>query len=129
MSEFQQRLFMTVSLPTIEVDVAQADKVTQIEEGQFSDVKAVAITPSKLSQTISAFANADGGELYIGIGEQLLGGGVKKREWAGFGDIEAANAHMAVFEQCFPLGKDFQYEFLKYPGRPGVVLHVIVSRT
>jgi len=58
-----------------------------------------------------------------------LGGGVKKREWAGFGDIEAANAHMAVFEQCFPLGKDFQYEFLKCPGRPGVVLHVLVSRT
>lgn len=129
MSELQQKLFMTVSLQTVEIDEAQADKMAQIEEGQFSDVKAAAITPSKLSQTISAFANTDGGELYIGIGEQLLGGGVKKREWAGFSDIEAANAHMAVFEQRFPLGRDFQYEFLKCLNRSGVVLHVLVSRT
>jgi ATP-dependent DNA helicase RecG len=128
-SEFQQNLFMTISLPTVDVDEARAESVTQIEEGQFSDVKAAAIAPSKLSQTISAFANTDGGELYIGIGEQLLGGGVKKREWAGFADIEAANAHMAVFERCFPLGRDFQYQFLKCRNHPGVVLHVQVSRT
>jgi ATP-dependent DNA helicase RecG len=129
MSELQWNLFMTANLPTVEIDEAQAGVVTQIEEGQFSEAKAIAISPSKLSHTISAFANADGGDLYIGIGEQLLGGGVKKREWAGFPDIEAANAHMAVFDRCFPLGKDFQYEFMKCPNRPGVVLHVQVSRT
>jgi ATP-dependent DNA helicase RecG len=113
----------------IEIDEAQAGLLIQIEEGQFSDVKAIAITPAKLSNTISAFANTDGGDLYIGISEQLLGGNAKKREWSGFPDVEAANGHLQAFERAFPLGKDFQYEFLRSPMRSGVVLHVQVCRT
>jgi ATP-dependent DNA helicase RecG len=113
----------------ITITEADADRLTQVEEGQFSDVKAAAISPGKLSVTISAFANTDGGDLYVGIGEQLLGGNVKKREWDGFTDVEAANGHIQAFEQRFPLGRDFQYEFLRCPTRRGVVLHVQVIRT
>ena len=58
----------------VEIDEPQADLLTHIEEGQYSEVKSIAITPAKLGNTISAFANTDGGDLYIGIGEQLLGG-------------------------------------------------------
>jgi ATP-dependent DNA helicase RecG len=129
MSDSQGRLFPMVSITSVTIDDAQADLLTQVEEGQFSEVKDKAITPSKLSHTISAFANTDGGDLYIGISEQMLGGHAKKREWSGFADMEAANAHVQVFEKAFPLGKDFQYDFLRCPGRPGVVLHVQVSRT
>ena len=111
------------------IDEAQADMVRNIEEGQFSDVKAVGISPSKLSHTIAAFANTDGGDLYIGISEQLLGGNVKKREWAGFPDVEAANGLIQSIESRFPLGKDFQHDFMRCPSRPGVVLHIQVSRT
>jgi ATP-dependent DNA helicase RecG len=128
MSESQIKLFMYDSEP-IEIDEKQADAVTQIGEGQFSEVKSIAVSPAKVSHTISAFANTDGGDLYIGISEQILGGNVKKREWAGFPDVEAANGHMQAFEKHFPLGKDFQYEFLRCAGRPGLVLHVQVSRT
>ena len=120
---------MSVNLPTYQIEDADALAVAQIEEGQFSDVKAKEITPAKLSHTISAFANTDGGDLYIGISEQLLGGNVKKRKWDGFTDIEGANGHLSAFDRCFPLGNDFQYEFLKCADRPGVVLHVQVSRT
>lgn len=129
MSELQGKLFMAVTLPTLEIDDAEAKSVAQIEEGQFSDVKAKEITPAKLSHTISAFANTDGGDLYIGISEQLLGGNVKKREWAGFPDYESANGHISAFDRFFPLGNDFQYEFLKCASRPGIVLHIQVSRT
>jgi ATP-dependent DNA helicase RecG len=129
MSEVQAPLFTTASLPMVEITDSQADIVTHTDEGQFSDVKATAISPAKLSHTISAFANSDGGELYIGIGEQLLGGNVKKREWSGFPDVEAANGHMQAFEKFFPLGRDFQYEFMKCATRSGIVLHVQVSRT
>jgi ATP-dependent DNA helicase RecG len=113
----------------IEIDEAQADLLTQIEEGQYSEVKATAITPAKLSHTIAGFANTDGGDLYIGVAEQLLGGNAKKREWAGFPDVEASNGHLQAFERVFPLGKDFQYEFLRCPQRSGLVLHVQVART
>ena len=124
-------LFQTQLIrPTaIDIDEEQAGRLTQIEEGQFSDVKATAITPAKLSHTIAAFANTDGGDLYIGIGEQLLGGNAKHRYWDGFSDVEAANGHLQAFERAFPLGKDFQYEFFRCPNRRGLVLHVQVSRT
>jgi ATP-dependent DNA helicase RecG len=129
MSEPQGRLFPLVTPAAVPIDDAQADLLTQIEEGQFSEVKDKAISPAKLSHTISAFANTDGGDLYIGISEQMLGGHAKKRQWSGFADVEAANGHIQAFEKAFPLGKDFQYDFLRCPSRPGVVLHVQVSRT
>ena len=125
----QARMFPAADLPEVTISEEQAELVTRIDEGQFLDVKSTAIVPAKLSHTISAFANTDGGELYIGISEQILGGGVKQREWAGFPDLEAANGHMQAFEQYFPLGNDFQYEFMRCPNRSGVVLHVLVSRT
>lgn len=112
-----------------EIDEEQANNLLSIEEGQYSDLKSSAISPSKLSHTISAFANSDGGDLYIGIGEEILGGYVKKRTWAGFADVESANGHMQGFERLFPLGKDFQYEFLRCGALSGVVLHVQVART
>ena len=113
----------------VQIEKKEADAIAQVEEGQFSEVKAKEITPKKLSHTISGFANADGGDLFIGIGEQLVGGNVKKRTWDGFQDMEAANGHLQAFEKLFPLGKDFQYEFLRCSSRPGVVLHVQVLRT
>ena len=95
MSEIvQEKMFPSADLPEVGISESQADLVTRMEEGQFSDVKSIAIAPAKLSHTISAFANTDGGELYIGISEQMLGGNVKQRDWDGFPDIEAANGHM-----------------------------------
>jgi len=117
-------------VPIVEsINEQQADLVTVIDEGQFSDVKAITIAPAKLTATISAFANSDGGDLYIGVGEIHLGGGAKKRTWAGFPNVEAANGHLQSFERLFPLGTDFQYDFLKCETRPGLVLHAQVSRT
>ncbi|HTB94344.1 MAG TPA: ATP-binding protein [Candidatus Sulfotelmatobacter sp.] len=129
MSDSQKTLFV-LSEPSAQViDQESADRLLQIEEAQYSEVKAKEVSPSKLSHTISAFANMDGGDLYIGIAEQILGGNVKKREWNGFPDVESASGHIGAFERAFPLGRDFSYEFLRCQGRPGLVLHVQVNRT
>jgi ATP-dependent DNA helicase RecG len=105
----------------------QADRVTKTSEGQYSEVKGVLITPANLTKTISAFADTDGGELFVGINETSFP--EKKRSWWGFSDQEAASGHLQIFEKLFPLGTDFQYEFLQAPDHPGLVLHILVNRT
>ena len=86
---------------TIElISASQSEKLIRLEEGQYGDVKAIEARPSKLSEDISAFANADGGELYIGI-DQIDKGGIKSRAWRGFAEPEAANAHLQVFDNFF----------------------------
>ncbi len=105
----------------------EADKIILTSEGQYSEVKGVLIGPANLSKTISAFADSDGGELFVGINETSAP--EKKRSWWGFADQEAANGHLQIFEKLFPLGTDFQYEFLQAPGHTGLVLHVSINRT
>lgn len=111
---------MPISVETITKD--QAAKLLAIDEGHFNDLKAREIQPSKLTRTLAAFANADGGELFIGITD-------KTRTWQGFVNQEAANGHIQVFESLFPLGQDFGYEFISCPDLPGLVLHVAVRKT
>ena len=92
------------------------------------DFKAIEIKPSKLTNTISAFANASGGELLIGIDEMDILG-MKTTSWRGFQSPEAANGHLQIFEELFPLGQYFSYGFLKHPTAPGLVLHVEVRKS
>ena len=54
-------------IPVVQIADKQVQEVLSYTEGHFLDVKAREIRPSKLSKAISAFANADGGELYVGI--------------------------------------------------------------
>ncbi|WP_091227642.1 ATP-binding protein [Microbacterium sp. 3J1] len=110
-------------IQTLSIDDTQADRILEVREGHFNDMKSKAIKPGKLTKAMSAFANADGGELYIGIDEDD-----GKFTWNGFTDEEAANGHLQIFEQLFPLGEGFQYEFLTAPSRVGLVLHVVILR-
>ena len=64
--------------PVYEIDREQAEQIINVEEGFLNDVKAKEIKPAKLSETVSAFANAGGGDIYIGISED---GEKKDREW------------------------------------------------
>jgi ATP-dependent DNA helicase RecG len=116
-----------MSIKVIEITDKQLQEVLSYTEGHFLDVKAKEIKPSKLTKTISAFANADGGEVYIGIAENITLPFPHK--WEGFTVPENANAHIQVFESLFPLGEDYLYTFLAHPKQAGVVLQVIVRKT
>ena len=116
----------TSSLSVQSLTEEQAVKIIAMDEGQFSEVKSALISPSGLTKPISAFANTDGGDLYIGISEI---GDKRDRKWEGFKDQEAANAHLQVFEKLFPLGTDFQYQFLRSDKHDGLILHVQVNKT
>jgi ATP-dependent DNA helicase RecG len=89
------------------------------------DFKAKEVSPAKLSRALSAFANADGGELFIGI----LNSGSPPKRWSGFANAEAANGHIQAFEQFFPLGTYFKYQFLRSERYPGLLLHCEILKT
>jgi len=105
---------------------AEVKRVLALVEGHFCDLKSLDILPAKLTQSIGAFANADGGELYIGIDENTSTG---IRTWRGFGRPEDANAHVAVFERLFPLSSQYAYDFLASPGERGLVLRAQVMKS
>ncbi len=115
-----------VGIMTIELSPSERDKVLAHSEGHFADLKAIDIAPRKLTRSLSAFANAEGGELFIGIDEDKAN---QERRWRGFNDFEDANGHIQIFEKLFPLGEDYRYSFLKTMNDEGLVLHIEVRKT
>lgn len=113
-------------ISTFKISEEQKNQVLYREESHFCDLKAIEIAPGKLSKTIAAFANADGGELFVGISEDKTNGA---RQWRGFSNVEAANGHLQPFEEIFPLGNDFEYGFLACDGCDGLVLQIQVRKT
>lgn len=104
----------------------ERDKLLQIEESHFADVKAIEIAPSKLTKTIAALSNADGGEVFVGIDEDKQ---MKTKTWRGFASVEAANGHIQIFERLFPLGDGYSYSFLSTWLDLGFVLKIEIRKS
>jgi ATP-dependent DNA helicase RecG len=117
-----------MSIEVVPITSEQLILILQKEESHFLDFKAIEVKPAKLCKFISGFANADGGELYIGIDEKILGT-TKTRYWRGFADQESANGHLQIFEQLFPLGDGYSYTFLSSECHPGLVLQVTILKS
>jgi ATP-dependent DNA helicase RecG len=117
-----------MAIKSLEITNEECDKILKSREGHFIDLKSVDIQPAKLTRTISAFANADGGELYIGIDEERKGR-KKSRQWNGFPDEEAANGHIQIFEKLYPFDQWFEYCFLYSSNNYGLVFKIEVRKT
>lgn len=114
---------MSIRVETLTED--EAAQIITFEEGQFAEVKGAGAEPNKVTKTLSGFANADGGDLYVGIDEL---GPEKHRQWRGFADQEAANGFIQHFETMFPLGQGCNYEFLQCASHHGLLLHIQVLK-
>lgn len=119
---------MTI-IDTFYIKNRQVNQILQFHEGHFGDLKRKEIKPSKITQSLSAFANADGGDLYIGIGEHETNEGVKERFWDGFKDIEEANGHIQTIQEFFPFEQYFNISFLQNEEQCGYVLLIQIHKT
>ena len=117
-----QRIHM---YPTYKITDEQAASILATQENYLNDIKAKEIKPAKLSETISAFANAAGADVYIGIGEDKTN---KTRTWNGFLDPEAANDFFHVLFSAHPFGNHLKFEFLENEKQAGLILHIIVKK-
>lgn len=109
------------------IEPRQRDIILSLEEDHFHDLKAKEIKPSKLSESISAFANASGGEVFIGVREEKRGN-TKVRLWDGFDDVEEANAFLQMLNQIAPLADFVATTFLSCEGESGLVLKIEIFR-
>ena len=115
-----------MAIPICEISDAERAKILALQEGHFCDLKSLAINPAKLTRTIAALSNAEGGEVYIGIDQDKTTG---LASWGGFNVPEGANGHVQAFEQLFPLGEGYSYTFLRSPNDRGFVLKVDVGKS
>ncbi|HEY1809055.1 MAG TPA: ATP-binding protein [Acidobacteriaceae bacterium] len=112
-------------IPVVEISDAEVAKVLLQHEGHFCDVKAKEIAPAKLTKTICALSNAEGGEIFVGIKEDKS---TRINYWLGFNVPEDANGHIQAFEGLFPLGDGYSYTFLRSANHPGFVLKIDVAK-
>lgn len=102
----------------------EAVRLLDKSEGHFADFKAIEVAPAKVTRSISAFANADGGELFVGADETQTG-----MRWRGFADVEDANGLIQAVEEVLPIGAECRVEFLTAEQLPGVLVHIEVAKT
>ncbi len=95
------------------------------EEDHFLDLKGKDIQPSKLQETFVAFANADGGDLYVGLEDKKYKGDRVRP----LTSKEEANAVLAVLlEQTTPAVENASIEFLEVQ-KGGWVLHLSIPKS
>ena len=104
----------------------ERDTVLWYGEGDFGDVKGKCIRPNKMSESIAAFANTDGGELWIGISENS---DRSERWWDGFSTKEDANAHIFVLTNLLEIGTHYSFDYLQHGQSNGYVLHIDIGKS
>ena len=97
-----------------------------IKEDHFNDYKAKDISGKGFCKIVSAFANASGGDIYIGIREDNV---TKIKHWEGFSDIEDANAFIQQLESFSQVDDFYAVEFLQHPTNKTLVMKVNIFKT
>lgn len=101
-------------------------RIFKIEENHFNDFKAKDISGKKFSKSVSAFANASGGDIYLGIREEV---DTKIKHWEGFQSIEDANSFIQVLDSISGVETFYELDFLKHPKLNTYVVKVTVFKT
>lgn len=112
-------------MDVIKISQEQIDILLKLDEDHFNDVKSKRIAPAKLQETLVAFANSDGGDLYVGIEDKAEQG----ERIVGFHEPEEANGAIAtLLEGTSPAVENLNWEFLDTQGK-GLILHFSIPKS
>lgn len=112
-------------MEVIIIDQDEVDALLALNEDHFNDVKSKRINPAKLQETFVAFANSDGGDLYIGIEDESESG----ERIVGLDNQEEANAIIStLLEETNPAVENVLVEFLEI-NEKGLVLHFAIPKS
>jgi len=116
-----------------DIDEMEAEALLSKDESHFLDFKSKLASGTNLQRLLSAFANTDGGEIYLGVEDKKTTPYTSLLDlWNGYTDQEEANAHVqneAV--HINPTLPDCTYEFFSIKGRPekGLILRILVEKS
>ncbi len=96
-------------------------------EDHFFDKKSAEINGAKLQKVAVAFANADGGDVYVGIVDDKDEADPSKR-WVGAKNIEDFNQHIQALTEIQP-ALPMDLSFLKVEGTSHYVLRVQIEKS
>ncbi|WP_420224539.1 ATP-binding protein [Pigmentiphaga litoralis] len=112
-------------METIKLSQDETSRLLLLCEDHFNDIKSKRIAPSKLQETFVAFANSDGGDLYVGVED----GAVQGERLIGFTEHEEANAIITtLLEETLPSVENVGVTFLKTEEN-GYILHLAVPKS
>jgi len=112
-------------MEVVAITPEELQKLLDLNEDHFNDVKSARISPAKLQESFVAFANSDGGDLYIGIEDKSVVG----ERIIGFKEQENANDLIStLLEQTTPSVENVVIEFLD-AGEKGLILHFGIPKS
>jgi ATP-dependent DNA helicase RecG len=114
-------------METKTISAADAILLSTKQEDHFFDRKAAAIKGAKIQKIAVAFANADGGEAYVGITDEKDEPDPTKR-WAGAPNIEDYNQHIQALTEIQP-ALPMDLAFLKAEGKHSYVLRIQIEKS
>lgn len=109
----------------IDISAKEIKVLLSTVEDHFNDFKSKQIAPNKLQETFVAFANADGGNIYIGIEDAAS----DRDRLSGFNEPEEANAIIAtLLENTNPAVENVEIEYFRTPNN-GLILHIDIPKS
>ncbi len=105
----------------------EALAISNRDEDHFYERKSIAVSGRKIQKAVTAFANADGGELIVGVADNKERPEPEER-WVGAANIEQLNAALQNVQEVKP-SVDVRYEFLKCSERAGYVLRIQIEKS
>ena len=109
------------------ISIKDADKIIEKEESHFYDFKSKEVSGAKIQKIAVAFANADGGEVFVGI-KDIKDEAITSKRWDGMASMEDYNSILSSLMLITPT-LDVSKIFITCSEYSGYVLNIKVEKS